>query len=85
MFMSYPEFDTDNQSSGHAVTTGLVYTLVILVLVIAAYRRIRGLDDPSDQLERRRKSLYQEWDRQRFEQINAEQERRRNQMTQSGQ
>jgi len=56
------------------VTIGL-YIFFFMVLIIAAYRRSRGLDDPARQDGWRRKMMRDEWERLHREQIHEEQER----------
>jgi len=46
-----------------------------MVLIIAAYRRNRGLDDPASQDGWRKKMMRDDWERLHREQIHEEQER----------
>lgn len=56
------------------VTIGL-YIFFFTVLIIAAYRRNRGLDDPASQDGWRKKMMRDDWERLHQEQIHEEQER----------
>jgi hypothetical protein len=46
-----------------------------MVLIIAAYRRIHGWDDPASQDRWRKKMMRDDWERLHREQIHEEQER----------
>ena len=57
------------------MVTTILYIFVFVVLVIAAYRRNRGLDDSASQDGWRKKMMRDDWERLHREQIHEEQER----------